>query len=66
MLSKRRVKGICLDSLNPNNENNNSLFSSTKSNCFLNIMKIFQVLSIYKGLMYKDKKRGMHLHDGKQ
>ena len=36
---------ICLDSLNPNNGHTNSLFSFTKSNCFLNILTIFQVLS---------------------
>ena len=33
-------KRTCLDSLNSNNEHKNSLFPLTKSNCFLNILRI--------------------------
>ena len=41
-------KRICLDSLNPNKGQKNTLFPLTKSNRFLNILTIFQVLSVDK------------------
>ena len=41
-------KRICLESLNSSSENKNSLFLLTKSNYFINILTIFQVLSIDK------------------
>ena len=47
-------KRICVDSLNPNNEHMNSLFPLTKSNCFLNILTIFKVLSVDKWLTYNE------------
>ena len=58
-------KRMCLDSLNLYNEHKNSLFPLTESNCFLDILTIFQVLSIDKWCFYNDKNRGRYLREGK-
>ena len=39
-------KRMCLDSANLYNEHKNGLFPLTESNCFLDILTIFQVLLI--------------------
>ena len=60
------LKRICLDSLNLNNDHNDGLFPLNKSNCCINILTSFQVLSINEWLIYIAKNKGSYLCGRKQ